>query len=75
MASFANAAATWNQRFGESGYWFGVEPNEWLREHAGVWRRGERVLCVADGEGRNSVWLAQRGLVVDAFDVSEVGMR
>jgi SAM-dependent methyltransferase len=32
------------------------------------------VLCVADGEGRNSVWLAQRGLRVDAFDISDVGV-
>jgi hypothetical protein len=31
------------------------------------------VLSVADGEGRNSVWLAGRGLVVDAFDIAEVG--
>ncbi|MDE1949833.1 MAG: class I SAM-dependent methyltransferase [Burkholderiales bacterium] len=33
-----------------------------------------RALCVADGEGRNSVWLARRGLEVEAFDVSEVGV-
>jgi cyclopropane fatty-acyl-phospholipid synthase-like methyltransferase len=32
------------------------------------------VLCVADGEGRNSVWLAGRGLAVDAFDVSPIGI-
>ncbi|MDB5751544.1 MAG: Methyltransferase type 11 [Ramlibacter sp.] len=35
---------------------------------------GATVLCVADGEGRNSVWLAARGLQVDAFDISEVGV-
>jgi SAM-dependent methyltransferase len=32
------------------------------------------VLCVADGEGRNSVWLAGQGMRVDAFDISEVGV-
>ena len=32
------------------------------------------MLCVADGEGRNSVWLAQRGLQVQAFDISDVGV-
>jgi len=53
---------------------FGTEPNEWLRSHAGVWKPGERILSVADGEGRNSVWLARQGLQVDAFDVSEVGI-
>jgi SAM-dependent methyltransferase len=73
-SGFADPAGTWNQRFGAEGYLFGTEPNEWLREHAGVWRAGQHVLCVADGEGRNSVWLAQRGLQVDAFDIAEVGV-
>ena len=74
-APFADPAGTWNRRFAEAaGFLFGTTPNEWLREHAGVWRPGERVLCVADGEGRNSVWLAGRGLRVDAFDIAEVGV-
>ena len=71
---FADPAGTWNQRFAADGYLFGTEPNAWLREHAGVWSPGQRVLCVADGEGRNSVWLAQRGLQVEAFDIAEVGV-
>lgn len=71
---FADPALTWNKRFAADGYLFGTEPNAWLREHAGVWSRGQRVLCVADGEGRNSVWLAKRGLQVDAFDIAEVGV-
>ncbi len=71
---FTDAAATWNRRFEAEGYLFGTAPNAWLREHAGVWQPGQRVLCVADGEGRNSVWLAQRGLQVDAFDIAEVGV-
>jgi SAM-dependent methyltransferase len=71
---FADPAGTWNKRFAADGYLFGTEPNAWLREHAGVWTTGQRVLCVADGEGRNSVWLARRGLQVDAFDIAEVGV-
>jgi 2-polyprenyl-3-methyl-5-hydroxy-6-metoxy-1,4-benzoquinol methylase len=73
--SFDDPAGTWNRRFSESGYLFGTEPNGWLREHVQVWQAGQRVLCVADGEGRNSVFLAERGLIVDAFDISEVGVR
>jgi SAM-dependent methyltransferase len=73
-AAFADPAGTWNKRFAEAGYLFGIEPNVWLREHASVWQPGQRVLCVADGEGRNSVWLAAQGLQVDAFDISEVGV-
>jgi len=72
--AFADPAGTWNQRFAADGFLFGTEPNAWLREHAGVWQPGQRVLSVADGEGRNSVWLARRGLQVDAFDISEVGV-
>jgi SAM-dependent methyltransferase len=71
---FLNPAATWNRRFEGDGYLFGIEPNDWLREHAGVWQPGQRVLCVADGEGRNSVWLARQGVAVDAFDIAETGV-
>lgn len=72
---FDDPAGMWNRRFSEQGYLFGTEPNAWLHDHAGLWQAGERVLSVADGEGRNSVWLAQQGLTVDAFDISEVGVR
>jgi SAM-dependent methyltransferase len=71
---FDDPAATWNRRFGAAGFLFGTEPNRWLRGHADHWQPGQRVLCVADGEGRNSVWLAARGLQVDAFDIAEVGV-
>ena len=71
---FADAAAVWNQRFEADGYLFGQEPNQWLRDHAGIWPRAGRILSVADGEGRNSVWLARQGFEVDAFDVADVGV-
>lgn len=72
--AFPDPAGTWNRRFAGDDFLFGTEPNAWLRTHADVWQPGQRVLCVADGEGRNSVWLAQRGLVVDAFDIAELGV-
>ena len=72
--AFTDAAATWDRRFGGADFLFGTEPNHFLRRHAGVWTPGQRVLCVADGEGRNSVWLARQGLAVQAFDVSPVGV-
>jgi len=37
-------------------------------------KKGQSALCVADGDGRNSVWLAQLGLEVAAFDISPVGV-
>lgn len=71
---FPDAAATWNKRFADERYIFGREPNAYLLAQADRFAAGGRVLCVADGEGRNSVWLAQRGMQVDAFDISDVGV-
>jgi 2-polyprenyl-3-methyl-5-hydroxy-6-metoxy-1,4-benzoquinol methylase len=64
----------WNQRFAATEYVFGTAPNAFLAAHAGLFKPGQRALCVADGEGRNSVWLAARGLEVSAFDLSPVGV-
>jgi SAM-dependent methyltransferase len=72
--SFPDAANTWNRRFEADGYIFGTEPNAYLRQHASLWQPRSSVLSVADGEGRNSVWLAGQGMIVDAFDISEVGV-
>lgn len=71
---FADAAAAWNRRYAAEGYHFGTAPNAWLKAQAGVWQAGQRVVAVADGEGRNSVWLARRGLDVTAFDVADLGV-
>lgn len=68
--TFADAAETWNRRYAGDEFLFGTEPNAWLREHVGSLPRAGRILSVADGEGRNSVWLAQQGFQVDAFDVA-----
>jgi cyclopropane fatty-acyl-phospholipid synthase-like methyltransferase len=71
---FANPAQTWDARFSTDDYIFGTAPNEWLTQHRDLLAPGSRVLAVADGEGRNSVWLAQQGMQVDAFDISPVGV-
>lgn len=72
--AYADAAAMWNSRYRAPEYIFGTEPNGYLRRHAGLLQPGQAVLCVADGEGRNGVWLARRGLRVEAFDISDVGV-
>jgi hypothetical protein len=68
LAGFDNPLETWNARFAREEYLFGEEPNQFLRAQAHRLQRGSSVLCVADGEGRNSVWLAEQGLEVSAFD-------
>ena len=60
----------WNQRYAVEEYVFGTEPNAFLTEQAQRFSPGQRVLSVADGEGRNGVWLARQGLEVLAVDVS-----
>ena len=64
----------WNGRFAAEGYVFGTAPNAFLAAQAPLLTPGARALCIADGEGRNSVWLARQGLQVTAFDFSPVGI-
>src|SRR5690242_15012453 len=64
----------WNTRFSALEYVFGTAPNAFLASQTQRLGRGQRALCVADGEGRNSVWLAEQGLEVTAFDFSPVGV-
>jgi SAM-dependent methyltransferase len=63
----------WDARYSEPGWAFGTEPNDFLREQAHHLPPG-RVLCLAEGEGRNAVWLAQRGYAVTAVDLSSAGL-
>ena len=64
----------WNGRFAAPGFVFGTAPNAFLASQAPRFSPGMSALCVADGEGRNSVWLAKQGLRVTAFDFSPVGL-
>ena len=64
----------WNQRFSVPDFIFGTAPNAFLAAQAPRLAPGMSALCVADGEGRNSVWLAKQGLAVTAFDFSPVGL-
>lgn len=66
--------ARWNGRFAAPGFVFGTAPNAFLAAQADRLRPGMRALSIADGEGRNSVWLARQGLEVTAFDFSPVGV-
>lgn len=67
----------WSERYAAVGddYLFGTAPNAFLRAQAHRLRPGMKALCVADGEGRNSVWLAEEGLQVTATELSPVALR
>ncbi|MFZ9950372.1 MAG: class I SAM-dependent methyltransferase [Gemmobacter sp.] len=64
----------WNNRFSAEHYIFGQAPNEFLQRKAGGLPPG-KALCIADGEGRNGVWLAEQGWDVLSLDFSEMGQR
>ncbi len=60
----------WQQRFAGEDYRFGTEPNAFLKSHASLLRKGQSGLAIADGEGRNGVFLAEQGLDVLSIDFS-----
>ena len=66
----------WNQRYAESEYVYGKEPNEyfraWLDVHAHL---SGRLFLPGEGEGRNAVYAAQKGWEVFALDQSESGKK
>ena len=64
----------WNERYAGEDFLFGTAPNAFLRaEQRRLPARGS-ALALADGEGRNGVWLAEQGLDVLAVDASDVGL-
>lgn len=73
MTQFSNPLIRWNERFSMESYLFGEKPNNYLAEKTPHLRKG-KALSIADGEGRNSVWLASQGFEVDAFDFSPVAI-
>ena len=60
----------WQQRYSTPDYTFGREPNEFLVSCRPLLPRSGKALAVADGEGRNGVWLAKQGLDVLSIDFS-----
>jgi SAM-dependent methyltransferase len=67
-------APMWDERYATTEYVFGTEPAEFLPRYRDLLEPGTETLVVADGEGRNSVYLAEQGLHVTAMDVSDVGV-
>jgi 2-polyprenyl-3-methyl-5-hydroxy-6-metoxy-1,4-benzoquinol methylase len=63
----------WDERYDTDEYVYGTKPNDFLLSVAGRLPRG-RILCLAEGEGRNAVYLAELGFEVHAVDGSAVGL-
>ena len=63
----------WNERYSEQGFAYGTKPNDFLQASIESLTKG-KTLCLAEGEGRNAVFLAMRGFEVTAVDLSSVGL-
>ena len=63
----------WNEKYANTDYAYGTEPNEFLVSAVAKLKRGE-TLSLAEGEGRNAVWLAQQGFTVSSIEQSEKGV-
>lgn len=64
----------WEGRYAAAGYHFGTAPNAFLKSQAHLLKPGQRALAIADGEGRNGVWLAEQGLDVLSIDFSPTAL-
>jgi len=69
-----SAVPHWDERFAQPGFLFGEAPNAFLKSQLPLLRPGLSALAVADGEGRNGVWVAEQGLRVHAVDASPVAL-
>ncbi len=58
----------WEERFAQDGYLFGTEPVPFLLKHDALFEVGQSVLSIAEGEGRNGVHLAKKGLNVTGVE-------
>ncbi|MGH6984538.1 MAG: SAM-dependent methyltransferase [Stellaceae bacterium] len=68
------ALARWNTRFQRNDYLFGTAPNRFLASQTGHLQSRQHALAIADGEGRNGVFLAKQGLKVLSVDFSPVAL-
>jgi SAM-dependent methyltransferase len=64
----------WDDRFSADGYLYGTEPSDFLAERFSALPPGGNILCLAEGEGRNGVFLATQGMHVTGVDSSAVGL-
>ena len=65
----------WETRFATPDYLFGLEPSAFLKSQRHLLTRGQVALSIADGEGRNGVWLAEQGLDVLSVDFSPTALQ
>ena len=64
----------WNEKYSDPRFIYGIASNDFLKQSVHHFQPSGSILCIAEGEGRNAVWLAELGFNVTAVDASEVGL-
>lgn len=64
----------WNERFNQEQYVYGKEPNVFLEDMHKTLNPTGTALAIAEGEGRNAVFLAEQGMDVTTWDYAESGL-
>ncbi|WP_024955069.1 SAM-dependent methyltransferase [Sulfurospirillum arcachonense] len=65
----------WNEKFSRDGFLYGTEVNSFIKENEDIFKKDFKVLCLGEGEGRNAIFLAKKGLHVEALDASDIGLK
>lgn len=65
----------WNSRYSDEKYAYGTTPNEFFKATIDKYKPQGKILLPAEGEGRNAVYAAKKGLEVFAFDISIEGKK
>lgn len=64
----------WHERFDTEEYIYGEEPNQFIESEAARFKGCTSIVCFAEGEGRNAVFLAKQGQDVTAWDYADSGL-
>ncbi len=64
----------WNTRYKEAEFAYGTQPNDFLKSKIQAFKSNSKILCLAEGEGRNAVFLAEHNHHVTAVDYSQEGL-
>jgi len=64
----------WNAKFQGDELLYGKAPNNFIKENIELLSNAKKVICIGEGEGRNAIFLADKGFEVEALDASDVAL-
>ncbi|MDD3342331.1 MAG: class I SAM-dependent methyltransferase [Sulfurospirillaceae bacterium] len=64
----------WNAKFQSKERLYGYAPNNFIKDNFELIAQAKTVMCLGEGEGRNAIYLAEKGLEIEALDASDVAL-